>query len=209
LRLYGIPGSGKTILASFIIEEVKRFCNTSALNRTGWAYYYFWYKREKDEVPQFLRWVINQLCRQSKYIPTKVHAIHNDGCEPTIASLVAALTAVLGRFQRVYLVLDALDESSNRPRLLDMLIKIFSDNGFKKIKILTTSRKEFDIESALKDISVSISLDNHWVNEDIRLYIRNHLRNDRRLGRWPEELREEIEKALVGGAQGMYVHTKT
>lgn len=153
--------------------------------------------------------MINQLCRQSKYIPTKVHAIHNDGGEPTIASLVAALTAVLGRFQRVYLVLDALDESSNRPRLLDMLIRIFSDNGFKKIKILTTSRKEFDIESALKDISVSISLDNHWVNEDIRLYIRNHLRNDRRLGRWPEELREEIEKALVGGVQGMYVHTKT
>ncbi|KAH0543427.1 hypothetical protein FGG08_002285 [Glutinoglossum americanum] len=106
LWLYEIPGSGKAVLASFVIEEVKKFCSTSGFVGTGWAYYYFWYKREKGEAPQFLRWVINRLCGRSKYIPAKVHAIYNDGGEPT-TSLMGALAAILERFQRVCLVLDA------------------------------------------------------------------------------------------------------
>src|SRR6202023_1408526 len=40
LWLHGIPGSGKTILASFVIEDVKDICQQSAVNRQGWAYYY-------------------------------------------------------------------------------------------------------------------------------------------------------------------------
>jgi len=59
LWLYGIPGSGRTTLESFIIEDVKKLCKNTVLN--GWAYYYFYFRREKDEVAHFLCWVINQL----------------------------------------------------------------------------------------------------------------------------------------------------
>ncbi|KAH0553118.1 hypothetical protein GP486_006694 [Trichoglossum hirsutum] len=210
LWLHGIPGSGKTVLTSFIIEEVKKFCSSSTSNNSAWAYYYFYFKREKDEAPQFLRWVINQLCRQSKYIPMEVRRLYSDGCEPTTESLLVALAAVLKRFQRVYLLLDALDESSNRPSLLDVLVNISSTsvgNCFQKLTILAASRKELDIERALKNISTDISLQNCWVDEDICLYIQNHIREDRKLNRWPEALRADIEAALAKGAQGMDVFT--
>ena len=208
LWLHGIPGSGKTILASFVVEETRGLCKSTSLNGIGHAYYYFYYRREKDEVPNFLRWVINQLCRQSANIPTEVHQLHRDGGQPSIASLLMALFAVLREFQRVYLVLDALDESTNRKDLLDVLIKISSDANFAKLRILATSRRELDIERALGDISIVISLThNQWVDDDIRLYVQNHLREDRKLSRWPEALRTEIETSLVRGAKGMYVPT--
>lgn len=202
LWLYGIPGSGKTILASFVVEDVKEICKSTALN--GWAYYYFYFRREKDEVPHFLCWVINQLCRQSKYIPPEVQELHHHGDQPGTSSLLIALSAVLKGFQQVYLILDALDESTNRPQLLDILIKLSSDANFAKIQILATSRKEQDIERALRGISTVISLNqNQQVDDDIRFYIQNRLREDRKLSRWPEALRSEIEVALVKGAMGM------
>jgi ankyrin repeat domain-containing protein 50 len=155
-------------------------------------------------VPHFLCWVINQLCRQSKYIPPKVQELHRHRDEPSTSSLLIALSAVLKGFQQVYLILDALDESTNRPQLLDVLIKLSSDVNFAKIRILATSRKEQDIERALGGISTVISLNrNQQVDDDIHLYIQNRLRGDRKLSRWPEALRSEIEVALVKGAMGM------
>jgi hypothetical protein len=202
--LYGIPGSGKTVLASFVIEDVKKLAKSSP--GMGWAYYYFYFRREKDEVPHFLCWIINQLCRQSKQIPPEVLELHRHGGELSTESLLIALSAVLRDFQRVYLVLDALDESTNRRRLLDVLVKLPVNADFAKLQILAASREEPDIERALGPISTVISLNqNQWVENDIRLYIESCLCEDRKLRRWPEALRSEIEAALVKGAKGMYV----
>lgn len=148
--------------------------------------------------------MINQLCRQSKYIPPEIQELHHHGDEPGTASLLVALSAVLKGFQQVYLILDALDESTNRLQLLDILIQLSSDANFAKIRIFATSRKEQDIERALRGISTVISLNqNPWVDSDIRFYIQSHLCQDRKLSRWPEALRSEIEAALMKGAMGM------
>jgi Cdc6-like AAA superfamily ATPase len=205
LWLHGIPGSGKTVLASFVVENVKQFCKTSALHDTALAYYYFYFRRERDEASHLLRWVIAQLCRQSKCIPNQVRELYDAGVEPTTASLVTALSIVVRCFNRVYLVLDALDESSNRPSLLDVLLQVAGDANFKKIRLLALSRKETDIERVLEHISTDISLQNPRVDEDIRLYIQNQLCEDRKFSHWPKSLRAEIETALVKGAKGMYV----
>ena len=205
LWLHGIPGSGKTVLASFIVENLKQFCKNSALHDTALAYYYFYFRREKDEASHLLRWVIAQLCRQSKCIPNQVRELYDAGVEPTTASLIAALSITVRCFNRVYLVLDALDESSNRPNLLDVILQVAGDANFKKIRLLAFSRKETDIERALEHISTGISLQNPRVDEDIRLYIQNQLCEDRKFSHWPKSLRAEIETALVKGAKGMYV----
>ncbi|KAI9766841.1 MAG: hypothetical protein M1839_004764 [Geoglossum umbratile] len=203
LWLHGIPGSGKTILASYVIEEAKTLCRDTTLNGVGWAYYYFYFGRG-DGVSHFLRWVINQLCRQSKHIPDEVRNLHSEGGEPTTASLITALSIILRQFERVYLVLDALDESSDRSGLLTALIKISKDVDFKKLQIFATSREELDIERTLSGVAAEVSLHNRWVDIDIRQYIQNHLRDDRKLNRWPESLKAEIEAALTKGAKGMF-----
>ena len=205
LWLHGIPGSGKTVLASFVVENVKEFCKTNALHDTALAYYYFYFRRERDEASHLLRWVIAQLCRQSNCIPNQVRELCDAGVEPTTASLVTALSSAVRSFSRVYLVLDALDESSNRPNLLDVLLRVVGDANFKKIRLLALSRKEIDIERAFEHISPNISLQDPRVDEDIQLYVQNQLCEDRKFSRWPKSLRAEIETALVKGAKGMYV----
>jgi hypothetical protein len=102
-------------------------------------------------------------------------------------------------------VLDALDESSNRPNLLDVLLQVAGDANFKNIRLLALSRKETDIERVLDHISTDMSLQNPRVDEDIRLYIQNQLCEDRKFSHRPKSLRAEIETALVKGAKGMYV----
>jgi Cdc6-like AAA superfamily ATPase len=201
LWLHGIPGAGKTVLVSFIVESVKKFCKNDAPVGTGWAYYYCYFGRAQDETPHILRWVINQLCRQSECIPNEVLELHHAGAQPTIASLVDAFTSLLRHFRRVYLLVDALDESLNRQNLLEMLTGM-SRVDLEKLRLLVASRKEGDIERSFENVS-AISLSNPRVDEDIRNYIRSQLHSDRRFSYWPEGLKRETEATLVEGAKGM------
>jgi Cdc6-like AAA superfamily ATPase len=204
--LHGIPGSGKTVLASFVIKDVREYCKTSAPVGSAWAYYYCYFGRSQDETPHLIRWVINQLCRQSKFIPAEVRELYQEGAQPTTSDLVLLLHTVLRHFHRVLLIIDALDESSNRWNILNWLLKAIDDESTNKLQILTLSRKELDIQDALGPISKAMSLSNPYVDADIRIYIQNHLRDDRKFGRWSAVLKADVEAALVVGAKGMYVN---
>jgi NACHT domain len=205
LWLHGIPGAGKTILASFTIQNVQRFAEASNLSDIGWAYYYCYFGRNQDESHPFLRWIISQLCRQLKYIPEELRQLSNRGTEPGYNDLLEVLSTIFRRFRRVYIVIDAVDESQDRRFLLDLLIKTASDDAFEKVRLLVMSRKELDIQQAFEGICTSISLSNPLVDEDIRVYIENQLQTDRKLSRWPEPLKKDIRDALIKGAKGMYV----
>jgi hypothetical protein len=71
-----------------------------------------------------------------------------------------ALSAVLCQFERVYLVIDALDESLERENILNLLVKIDGNKGFEKFSVIAVSRCEADIETALQGVSTAISLSN-------------------------------------------------
>lgn len=55
LWLHGIPGAGKTVLLSYIFEDVKRFCKQDESDALGWAYYYCYLGRKQGEAPYMLR----------------------------------------------------------------------------------------------------------------------------------------------------------
>lgn len=71
LWIHGIPGSGKSVLASFAIESIKSHCQdlSTIINRRrlGYVYYYCHYSHKEDEGSPFLRWVIAQLGRQAQW----------------------------------------------------------------------------------------------------------------------------------------------
>lgn len=204
LWIHGIPGAGKTILFSYIVEDVKQYCKTLGSKDVTYSYYYCYFGRAQDEVPHFLRWVINQLCRESQYIPQEILDCFGKDEDPSVAVLIQALSTVLRNFRRVYLMLDALDETLERQNLLRLLNQL-AEESFEKLGLLVSSRKEIDIETSLAPISTCMSLSNPYVDEDIRIYIKNQLRDHHKLRTWPKSLLDEISTALVKGAQGMYV----
>jgi septal ring factor EnvC (AmiA/AmiB activator) len=128
--------------------------------------------------------------------------MYEEGGYPQASRLVDVLAAVSENFSRVYIVIDALDESAKREKLLAVLLQILENKMLDHIQLLVTSRKELDIERALLAVAESLSLSNHYVDKDIRTYIKSRLQNDSKYYRWPNVLKAETETALVKGAKG-------
>jgi Cdc6-like AAA superfamily ATPase len=196
LWIYGIPGAGKTILLSYLVKETQDFCNEPLIRRKGYAYFYCYHGRNHDETKHFLRWILNQLCRQAQSIPTTIYALHRHGEEPTDNELLDALEAILGEFDSVFVLIDALDESQNREHLLNILRTIVTNDRFKKIQLLATSRPEIGISRVLRPITVATSMSNSLADHDIRIYINSKLHSDPKFTRWPSALLQEVEDAL-------------
>jgi len=203
LWLHGIPGAGKTVLLSHIAEDIRHYCLARQADAFGFAYYYCHFSRGQDEAPHLLRWVIGQLCRQINGIPPEVKQLFREGTQPSISQLLGVLAVVIQSFSRVYLAIDALDESSKRDEILKLLVRIAKDEKFQRILLLATSRKELEIERMLSNVTTDMSLSNSYVDEDIKSFIDNKLSEDYQFSRWPQNLKLEIESALVKGANGM------
>lgn len=117
------------------------------------------------------------------------------------------------QFTHVYVVLDALDECTQRLELMDAL-KTMAGWQLDSVHLLMTSRKEWDIESSLVSYvkeEDAICLERDVVDEDIQRYVQQRLSDDKTLTKWNKDvaIRQEIEAALIHGAQGMYVSSPT
>jgi len=200
LWIHGIPGAGKTILASFLIRLCQDHCVATA-NDTACVYYYCSYQNNQDEALPLLRWVVGQLCRNTGQIPKGIHDIHHLSQQPDMDLLLDALDILLSGMKTVYIVVDAVDESMPRADLLELIERLVTDVRFQKVQVLATSRNYFDIETVLSRLSTSISMSNDEVDKDIRVYAKAEI--DRKCSSWGPELKSEVLEALVLGAKGM------
>lgn len=200
LWVYGIPGSGKTVLASYLIRKIEELCSNQ---RHALVYYYCWFENNQDESEPLLRWLVTQLCRQAKRMPPKLVDLYQRKHQPTTIHLLTALETILDDFDLVYFVVDAVDESDPRDNILKVLRDLVTDPRFAKIRLLATSREYYDIETCFTNISTSVSMSNPVVTEDIRVYVYSQLRSNYRFKDWPPDLLREVEDAISKGAHGM------
>lgn len=117
--------------------------------------------------------------------------------------LKAALISVIELFSDVYVLLDALDECTERGELMEFLDDVLI-RKIEGLHLLTTSRREREIEDGFYNHQPArINLEEQMA-EDITLRIRGRLSRDLRLKRLSQPIKAEIEAALLDGAQGMY-----
>jgi hypothetical protein len=212
LWLYGIPGCGKTILSSTIIEHLLQHCHDDT--RIVTVYFYFDFNDTQKQDPELmLRSLLCQFLQRSVVIPKGVDALFSS-CEngqrnPSLHALLDVTRQVAQEFAHVYVVLDALDECLRRWMLMDMLETVAGwqlDN----LHLLMTSRKERDIKSSLESYvgeEDTVCLQRDVVDQDIQRYVQHRLHDDKDLAKWNKDaaIRQEIEEALMHGARGMYV----
>ena len=106
-------------------------------------------------------------------------------------------------FNHVYLLIDALDECTDREDLLQIIEEL---NSWKldNLHILVTSRRENDIEAAFQPLVMcQLYIQSALVDADIRVHVLERLSNDLKLKKWPINVQEEIENTLTEGAKGM------
>ncbi|KAK8123165.1 hypothetical protein PG984_011835 [Apiospora sp. TS-2023a] len=210
LWMHGIPGAGKTVLASRIIDYLNKAdetCASAGASRTKLVvYYYCSYLRRQDEGEDLLRWLICQLCRHTSTTPEKLFKAFQSDCEPSIDDLLGLLIQCLEPMEEeVYVVVDALDESQPRGKLFRVLAAMMADKGMSKINLLATSRQYVDIETALAGTGAwaVLPLEATDMQQDIWKFVSSSLAEPR-FCRWPQDLRYEMQDALTNGAQGMF-----
>jgi hypothetical protein len=104
---------------------------------------------------------------------------------------------------KAFVVLDALDECTDRDNLMKFLVEISGWTDI-RLQLLCTSRKEREIEEAFEEVELSqVSVQSSEINGDIDMYIRARLQKDPRLRKWPPNIQNEIRETLIAGAQGM------
>lgn len=205
LWIHGIPGAGKTILASQLAEKIEENCRESMSTDSVsiGVHYYCYFGHNQDESAPFLRWVLERMCRKVDQVPDHLWKMFKDGRDPSLSDLLTALEAASRYFNSVHITIDAIDESSPREELLKVLRDLATDFRFSNIRLLVTSREYLDIEKVMEEISTEISMQNEFLDADIRLYTESRLATNNKLKDWTENVRKEALEALCTGARGM------
>ncbi|KAA6415797.1 MAG: hypothetical protein FRX48_00515 [Lasallia pustulata] len=209
--LHGKAGCGKTVLSSTIINAVLQ--EPQSKSEIAVAYFYFDFNNvQKQKSDKMIRSLITQLSRQSKKKLNKLEALfsfcNNGERQPDVEGLLIVLKEVVEGFDETYIVLDALDECSDREELLERMGEI---QGWKlrQLRMLVTSRWLIDIKESLEPLTEprgKICIQSSLVDADILTYVRGRLQNDRALKRWRgmPQVQEEIETTLKEKANGMF-----
>jgi NACHT domain len=202
------------LASSTIIEEI------DTMRKSGLAslaiFSYDFREDQKKDFRGLLSSVLYQLCNQSDSyydILSTFYSAHGDGVQsPSNEELVRCLKELLGLPGQapVFLIIDALDESSNasalsssRAEVLTLLEDLI--DSLPNLQICVTSRPEADIKSALQPLTFrSISLhDEDGQKEDIENYIKSVVNTNRDMRRWNAEHKQHVIDVLRERADGM------
>ncbi|KAL8686523.1 MAG: hypothetical protein Q9218_007047, partial [Villophora microphyllina] len=156
LWLQGIPGAGKTVLASVVIEEALRTSNSNH----AVAFFYCDYKDSATQTPRFiLGSLLQQIAKQDEESFKKLQNfcdIRNPECKNDfeydpqhLRDLISDVT--LG-FDRTTIIVDGLDECGvHSVEVTELLASLNLGDRKTTIKTLFLSRDEFDIRECLQD----------------------------------------------------------
>src|SRR5262249_2290591 len=121
----GIPGAGKTILASAVVDDLtKRFSKDL---RIGISYVYCSFQRKHEQkIDNLLASLLKQLAESYPSLPETVKDLYDHHkakrTRPSLEEILSTLHSVVAKYSRVFIIVDALDEcqvSGNcRARLL-------------------------------------------------------------------------------------------
>jgi hypothetical protein len=101
-----------------------------------------------------------------------LYAVNQNGQRhPSYEGLVETLKAIPRLSSKTYIILDALDECTDRHELLELIQEM---NKWRTVQILATSRKEKDIEDVLQPlVTCQICIQDAQIDDDIQLHIRH------------------------------------
>ncbi|KAG0131109.1 hypothetical protein HOY82DRAFT_485560, partial [Tuber indicum] len=200
LWLHGIPGAGKTILSSTVIEHI------SAKPGSILAYFYCDFKQvSKQSATSLIGSIIWQISNQELLMSQDVEDYFSEKSQdgpPKLSGLLNLLRHLLRRIPKLAIVVDALDEcgDSLQPAMLETLREL---SGLSNINLLVVSRDHLSIKLHFEGLP-SLGIQKEDVMKDLELYISHEIEQYGKLKRLSVSIKHEIIGTLVNGAQGMF-----
>jgi hypothetical protein len=145
-----------------------------------------------------------QLSRQLECdgIPAALVGLHGGGYQqPSTKSLEHVLYNLISGIPSVYIIIDSLDECTERQEMLEWIKGIVS-RKISTLHMVVVSRPERDIEDAFRLLDARCRMDLAKESErDIMMYLKRQLSA---LQKWDEETRKIIQSTLAERSEGMY-----
>ncbi|KAJ5212611.1 uncharacterized protein N7498_004257 [Penicillium cinerascens] len=202
----GIPGSGKTVLSSIIIDHLEQtFPNQDDVVIA----YLFCDFRQQHALVQLYSALLRQAVQRKRSIPESVKSFYKKySTKATIPSedaILGELRSVLASCERAFVVIDALDECAIsdgnhtvRHSFIRELVQLQKEEGF---NLLATSRQDQEIVAHFEGFpSVEIQAS----SEDIQYYVDVRLNDLPSFVRKREKLKEAIKDGITEAAKEMY-----
>lgn len=155
--------------------------------------------------------LLNQLCNIDATLWTGVEARYSKEStkskskhEPlSLEEVTNMLKDNLRKFPKVYVIVDALNESKKSALMLSTLWDL--TQGHEGLRILFSSTEELLVpaEQRASRLLNTVSMTSALVDDDIRLYIESCLECNDRLRRLPISLKDDIRSKLLSRADGM------
>ncbi|KAF3067912.1 26S proteasome non-ATPase regulatory subunit 10 [Trichoderma lentiforme] len=203
----GLPGIGKTINTSYIIDILrKERCNNDDV---GIAYIYFSYKDTEIQTSvNILASLLEQLISRRPGFLSDLRSLYaehtKENTRPSIADIGSLLQNIVFSFSKVFIIIDALDECAEVDDVRSITLTELKKLQHRML-LLVMSRPMPDPEGLLKDairINVEASL------TDIRNYIEQRIDNTRSMQKHVAgvpELRHRIVTVILQKIKGMFL----
>ena len=202
LWISGIPGRGKTVLCSCLIEHLKLSLTSDSVA------YFFCSKADQDlsTSSQVGRSLVSQLLAAEKTSAGIYDAIvkEHDKSEAEIAatSQTWSLLRQISHLCATYLVLDGLDECADYSDLLTELKSLAGSTN-----IIVFSRAMSNVWP--KDFTSSaMEVENHDVAADISAMVKKRIDSSAIMSALDPLVRADLETSLINKADGMFLWTR-
>jgi hypothetical protein len=160
-----------------------------------------------DKLMRSLIWQFSLKCegRVPKVLVNLYARCGNGHQEPTLDDLQDTLERILDGFSSAFIILDALDECTERGKTLNWIQNFILQKDINLgLHLVVTSRPE----QGMKDKFMSyhyLDLVEESENHELVAYVDYQLQNDSDLQKWDSETQELIKLRLMEQADGMYV----
>ncbi|KAL0938233.1 ankyrin repeat protein [Colletotrichum truncatum] len=213
LWLYGLPGCGKTVLSTTIHDAL-----VIQGIRVVLQFFFDFGDGQKQTVDHLVRSLIFQLYTvtvgtQNLEILQKLDSLlsssTNGSSQPTMTELSNCFASMLEAADDVCIIIDALDECSNRKELLTWITYLACSPCLRHIKFLITSRPEEEFRQRIPlitGVDNCKSLDVAHVNADICSYVQSRIRTSPGFRRWASRplVLQQICDQVGQKADGMF-----
>ncbi|KAF9879391.1 ankyrin repeat protein [Colletotrichum karsti] len=200
----GMPGAGKTVMASTVVDELLRQFQDDP--DVGVAYIYCNFKdQERQNHHDLIASLAKQLAQSRSSMPRslkEMYEIHQMSRTPmSLQETSDLLQAIASSYRRLFVIIDALDECETKSRRA-LLSEVFRLQQRQNTNILATTRQIpeiIDSDHFKGSVSVQVSA----LDADVSRYISSRIPDMQSFVQKRSELQEEIKRGILGSINGM------
>jgi NACHT domain len=200
----GIPGAGKTMIASIVANHLK---TSFPDDKTGKAFLYCVYKRQDNQkVDDLLASLLGQLAVWQPMVPEPTRQLydeHRKFRKPRLSQseICNGLCSIIKTYSRTFIIIDALDECKTDHIRNELLSEVYKLQEGSDVRLMVTFRPSI----IPKRPSNVTELEIRAPKEDIEEYLGGRMFELRSVVRDNEELQCKIKARILALVDSMYV----